>query len=138
MSTNKQQLSVVQVERNGVEINAEIGLQPVLCVFFFLWGLNYSVEMLRMAACSVALLLSSGATKVANAYAPESSWSWSPSTSLSSLPSGVILRIRLSDGKVVRLVASGDNTVQELMSKLVVMGHDVGGGLVIPSSKKCM
>ncbi len=92
--------------------------------------------MLRMAAWSVALLLSSGATKVANAYAPESSWS--PSTSLSSLSSGVILRIRLSDGKVVRLEASGDNTVQELLSKLVVMGHDVGGGLVIPSSKKCM
>ncbi len=91
--------------------------------------------MLRMAAWSVALLLSSCVTKVANAYAPESSRL--PLTSLSPLSSRIILRIRLSDGKVVRLEASGDNTVQELLSKLEVMGHDVGGGLVIPPSKKC-
>ncbi len=89
--------------------------------------------MMRIAACSAALLLSSGTAKVANAYAPESLWS--PSTSLFPPSSEVILRIRLHDGKVVKLEASGDNTVRELLSKLVVMGHDVGGGLVIPPSK---
>ncbi len=91
---------------------------------------------MRIAAWSAALLLSSGAANVANAYAPKSSWS--PSTSLSSPSFGVILRIRLSDGKVVRLETSGDNTVRDLLSKLVGMGHNVGGGLVILPSKKCM
>ncbi len=106
-----------------------------MCVCF-LSSLNDYSEVMRIAAWSAALLLSSGAANVASAYAPESSWS--PSTSLSPPSLGVILRIRLSDGKVVRLGTSADNTVRDLLSKLVGMGHNVGGGLVIPSSKKCM